>query len=305
MSKSNALATFCPHCRRPVKKRLSFCLECGEFIDRYLELDASAGFEHFAPGARQVRRASSSDYMKLALLVAMLALLSIFGVTAYDAIKDATCVAGDTAVRKARAYLSKGEDENAINILARALEEDKSGRHRASILALLDQSLYERGLRLVQAGQYRDAVTCFSRISKDYANREEVNKLIADNSDKALPREFSQVMLQTAEAGNREHREELTRMDKAVMTVVPPTAHLERAGPRGEIGAAPQAKAGVKLLAPAESSAELSRLRQMARYNELLAGFFKRRSGQSAEAAQTAVEPPTYEEWVLGGSKEF
>ncbi|HMX44772.1 MAG TPA: hypothetical protein PKC93_02420, partial [Candidatus Obscuribacter sp.] len=189
MSKSKALATYCPHCRRPVKKRLSFCLECGEFIDRYLELDAApAGLTSFSPAGR-VSRASSSDYMKLALLIAVLALVSIFGVTAYDAIKDITCVAGDTAVRKARAYLSKGEDENAINILSRALEEDKSGRHKESIQGLLDQSLYERGLKLVQAGQYRDAVTCFSRISKDYVGREEVNKLIADNSDKALPRE--------------------------------------------------------------------------------------------------------------------
>ncbi|HNG77461.1 MAG TPA: hypothetical protein PLY72_23510, partial [Candidatus Obscuribacter sp.] len=68
MSKSKALATYCPHCRRPVKKRLSFCLECGEFIDRYLELDAApAGLTSFSPAGR-VSRASSSDYMKLALL---------------------------------------------------------------------------------------------------------------------------------------------------------------------------------------------------------------------------------------------
>ncbi len=303
MSKSKALATYCPHCRRPVKKRLSFCLECGEFIDRYLELDAApAGLTSFSPAGR-VSRASSSDYMKLALLIAVLALVSIFGVTAYDAIKDITCVAGDTAVRKARAYLSKGEDENAINILSRALEEDKSGRHKESILGLLDQSLYERGLKLVQAGQYRDAVTCFSRISKDYVGREEVNKLIADNSDKALPREFSQVMLQTAEAGSRDRREELTRMDKAVMTVVPSTAHLECAGkPVVETSGG---RPSVKLLAPVENGVDVSRLQQMARYNELLAGFFKRRTGPSAQVAQTSAEPPTYEEWVQGGSKEF
>ncbi|HNG73825.1 MAG TPA: hypothetical protein PLY72_05175, partial [Candidatus Obscuribacter sp.] len=124
-----------------------------------------------------------------------------------------------------------------------------------------------------------------------------------DNSDKALPREFSQVMLQTAEAGSRDRREELTRMDKAVMTVVPSTAHLERAGkPVVEsIGGKP----AVKLLAPAGNSVDVARLQQMARYNELLAGFFKRRTGPSAQVAQTSAEPPTYEEWVQGGSKEF
>lgn len=133
-----------------------------------------------------------SDIIKSALLVMALALFGIFVITVYESIKSYQ-TDGVNALKKARAYAASGEDENAINLLSRVIDEDKSGKYHTEMLALLDQCLYERGLKLAQAGHYHDAVTCFSRVSMGYQNKEEVDKLIAEYSDKALPLEFSQV----------------------------------------------------------------------------------------------------------------
>ncbi|MBK9618617.1 MAG: hypothetical protein IPO31_05430 [Candidatus Obscuribacter sp.] len=183
MSKYKEIDIICPNCSRPVNSRMSFCLECGDLLDHR---------RMPAPRSRRRRSSAMSDIIKSALLVMALALFGIFVITVYESIKSYQ-TDGVNAIKKARAYALSGEDENAINLLSRAIDEDKSGKFHSEMLALLDQCLYERGLKLAQAGHYHDAVTCFSRVSPGYQNKEEVDKLIAEYSDKALPLEFSQV----------------------------------------------------------------------------------------------------------------
>ncbi len=183
MSKYKEIDIICPNCSRPVNSRMSFCLECGDLLDHR---------RMPAPRARRRRSSAMSDVIKSALLVMALALFGIFVITVYESVKSYQ-TDGINALKKARAYALSGEDENAINLLSRAIDEDKSGKFHGEMLALLDQCLYERGLKLAQAGHYHDAVTCFSRVSPGYQNKEEVDKLIAEYSDKALPLEFSQV----------------------------------------------------------------------------------------------------------------
>lgn len=183
MSKYKEIDIICPNCSRPVNSRMSFCLECGDLLDHR---------RMPAPRSRRRRSSPMSDIIKSALLVMALALFGIFVITVYESIKSYQ-TDGVNAIKKARAYAASGEDENAINLLSRVIDEDKSGKYHTEMLALLDQCLYERGLKLAQAGHYHDAVTCFSRVSVGYQNKEEVDKLIAEYSDKALPLEFSQV----------------------------------------------------------------------------------------------------------------
>lgn len=221
MSKYKEIDIICPNCSRPVNSRMSFCLECGDLLDHR---------RMPAPRARRRRSSAMSDIIKSALLVMALALFGIFVITVYESIKSYQ-TDGVNALKKARAYALSGEDENAINLLSRAIDEDKSGKFHSEMLALLDQCLYERGLKLAQAGHYHDAVTCFSRVSPGYQNKEEVDKLIAEYSDKALPLEFSQVTgtvpgsdspaasLIPALAGHA-----MSRLDKTALESVPQVA---------------------------------------------------------------------------------
>lgn len=204
--KTQELETLCPECYRPIKKQTGYCLECGDFVDHVLTAVPRPG-------------PCPTDYLKTAIILAAIVLVGIFVFTAYEAIRGANIVDGGEAIKKAETYLSRGEHENAINLLSRSVEEDKSGKHKKAVQALLDQSLFEQGGKLAQSGHYRDAVTAYSRIAPTYKDYDQVSKLIADYSDKALPVEFSQVMRQPMGAAPVD----LSKFDKAVMTVVPPT----------------------------------------------------------------------------------
>jgi hypothetical protein len=45
----------------------------------------------------------------------------------------------------------------------------------------------------------------------------------------------------------------------------------------------------------------------MSRYNELLAGYFSHRKRAASEVGATVseAEPPSFDEWVKGGGKDF
>ena len=161
-------------------------------------------------------------------------------------------------------------------------------------------------------------------------------KLIAEYSDKALPvifgaaagsadnsetvdkgREVSPVGILMHQASGAKS-ESMSRLEKAVMTVVPSSSSSSSSGPTGKISnkavdksglapalIAPEPKQESKTAAKPQSLApslpsltQSSSEKGIARYNELLADYFIRHSG-------SAAEPPSYEEWVKSGTKDF
>lgn len=291
MSNFKQLEMVCPECRRPINKRTSFCLDCGDYVEP-LFMDPRFKTRRRARGFR------GADMLKVAILVSGFALFCIFVITAYETIKSVQA-SGETAIKKARAYILSGEDESAINLLSRAMEEDRSGKFHGQMLALLDQCLYERGLKLAQSGHYQDAVTCFARVSAAYQNKSEVDKLIDEYSDKALPVEFAQVT-GLAAAKKMNGGAALSAIDKAMLGSV--------TRPRE---AAPVKKAVMPQTAPSVIEVEPpvappikskvvsdSQVSDIAHYNSLLSGYFSRGGGSGAE-------PPSYQEWLSSGKAEF
>ncbi|MBX9940345.1 MAG: hypothetical protein K2Y32_13880 [Candidatus Obscuribacterales bacterium] len=264
-------------------------------------------------------RFSASDCFKTGLLASLLILGAVFAFTAYETVSGFNTTDSRVVLEKARSYVARGEEESAVNLLSRTLEENSSRnfKGRDEIKALLDQCLYSHGLKLEQSGHFRDAVTAFSRISPAFARYDEVKRLITDNSNKALPREFSQVIMQTVDVDSslptglapseliQEHAG-FSKLDKAVNTVLPQKKAQETKphdkGTFNHAAAAPLPGqlANSRDLAETEVVANqaASRLGKIARYNELLSAYFKRGSENTAE-------PPTYEEWLEGGMKEF
>lgn len=337
----------CPSCQKPIRNRQNFCLDCSDYVTPVL-LDKSRqnssqissqcsresrrvsteDFQSFfdegqslSPRRSLQRRTrfSASDCFKTGLLAALLILGAVFAFTAYETLSGFNTTDSRVVLEKARSYAARGEEESAVNLLSRTLEENSSRnfKGRDEIKALLDQCLYSHGLKLEQSGHFRDAVTAFSRISPSFAHYDEVKRLITDNSNKALPREFSQVIMQTVDVDSslpsglapseliQEHAG-FSKLDKAVNTVLPQKKGHETKphdnGTLNHAAASPLPCQPANSRDAAESASEanqaVSRLGKIARYNELLSAYFKRGSENTAE-------PPTYEEWLDGGMKEF
>ncbi len=327
-------ALHCPNCLRPVKKNLDFCLECGDFVQPFEGDDAArtgrTGHTNLAPRPpKRPRRLESNKIKGPVLLTAAvlgIALICLFAVTVYEC-----CTSYDAAhkdlVRLAQKYIASGDEENAVNVLERSLLEEKHPKQEERRI-LLDQALYALAAKMVSQGKYRDAVTCYSRISPIFDRHDEVEKLIADYSDKALPQFFVQsgpapetIEVESGQAGaaRKEKSRSMTRLEKAVMTAVPSPAsssttadtttdatnitHPTTSG-RAQL---PERIIESAVAKPkAASAADDPQVSSMARYNELLAGYFAHKNGSSARDSESVQsEPPSYEEWVKAGTKDF
>lgn len=302
MSKSRTrseIESRCPGCGRPVKRRLSFCLDCGDFIEPTLVRGEMVEPRVTPPlPRRRAPKIHLSGPASLAFSVVALLLLGILVLTVYDVFASLNHTKSEDVLSKAARYLKLGEDENAINLLDRTLAEETCGEKKKPMEQMLDKCLHERGLSLASRGNYRDAVTCFSRVSANYAAHDEVVKLIAEYSDKALPMVFgaaSQGMLNALPDALPKAPEEakaikgVLRVDKAVSTVVPPQSALERK----------EALRSLPAVLPKNGAGQSENERSIARYNELLAKYFM------AGTSGAAKEPPSYEEWVSSGKGDF
>ncbi len=324
----------CPNCLRPVKKNLEFCLECGDFVQPFSAPGESDARLQTRPLKRS-RRPQNNKIKGPVLLTAGvlgIALLSLFALTVYEC-----CTSYDAAhkdlVRLAQKYLASGDEENAVNVLERSLLEEKHPKQEQRRV-LLDQALYALATKMAGQGKYRDAVTCYTRISPAFDRHDEVEKLIADYSDKALPQFFVQsgpapetveVESNTAAAAIKDKSRSMTRLEKAVMTAVPSpaitstnstssttanTAKVAEAAER-EVD-----KTMEKVIEKTNASVEKNnrsvvavndpQVSSMARYNELLADYFaQKNSSTAAKDLETQAEPPSYQEWVKTGTKDF
>ncbi len=323
----------CPNCLRPVKKNLEFCLECGDFVQPFSgrgDIDSTLK----ARPLKRPRRPQNNKIKGPVLLTAGvlgIALLSLFALTVYEC-----CTSYDAAhkdlVRLAQKYLANGDEENAVNVLERSLLEEKHPKQEQRRV-LLDQALYALATKMAGQGKYRDAVTCYSRISPAFDRHDEVEKLIADYSDKALPQFFVQsgpapeaveVESTTAAAAIKDKSRSMTRLEKAVMTAVPSptpkstTANTSTANANKVTEAADKevVKPIVKVTEKTDARIERSnrsaapvndpQVSSMARYNELLANYFAHKNNSAtAKDAETQAEPPSYQEWVKAGTKDF
>lgn len=354
----------CPNCRRPITKRPDFCLDCGDFVTPVFVRTNQSGsgtsgnYGHSGQTGsfampRMVKRRHSRAVFAAVILLA-LAVGGIVVVTIMDVCKGLDR-SSKNALDVAAKYILRGDEENAINVLERSLHEEKPvvGDKRQ---AVLDQSLFNLAGKLAAQGKYRDAVTCYSRISSTFERREEVDKLIAEYSDKALPIVFGSV--ESRPQGNAKSLA-LSRMEKAVQTVVPAStkASINAAvsaesvlGPTSAKAAAAASAtatgatangvtangatatgatatgaiatgatatgvaAPVSAVRPAGAvkaagnfEAEDTQTLLMSRYNELLAGYFSHRKRAASEVGSNVseAEPPSFDEWVKGGGKDF
>jgi len=333
-TKSNSrseIEKLCPQCRRPVNRRMGFCLDCGDFVDSSKTLSRSGRQRAVAaPQARRVLRGSplKTPVLLVGGLLATI-LLGLFALTVYECCNSFDASHKDL-VRLAESYLAKGDEANAVSVLERSLLEEKRPKQEQRQV-LLDRALFALAAKMVSQGKYRDAVTCYSRISPGFEHHDEVLKLIAEYSDKALPvifgaaadtadtadkgRDVSPVGILMHQASGAKS-DSMSQLEKAVMTVVPSSS--SSSGPTGKISnravdksgpapalITPEPKQESKSVAKVESSApalpspsQSSSEKGIARYNELLADYFVRHSG-------SAAEPPSYEEWVKSGTKDF
>jgi len=299
----------CPNCLRPVKKNLDFCLECGDFVEPTGTRSGKQAQLSQGRSGPRLRRVHSPVKTPILLIAALLGciLIALFALTVYEC-----CTSYDAShkdlLRLAQNYLASGDEQNAVNVLERSLLEEKHPKQEER-RALLDQSLYALGAKLVSQGKYRDAVTCYARISASFERHDEVEKLIAEYTDKALPVFFDQGSA-PAEVNKKEKSQSMSRLEKAVMTVVPaPTASKS-----GKISGVAAGAAALKSfdkndkIARPVNAEEDRQVSSMARYNDLLAGYFAKNKGQVAAAVSVTdsqPEPPSYEEWVKSGNKDF
>ncbi len=317
-------------------------MDCGDFVDSSKTLSRSGRQRAVeAPQARRVLRGSplKTPVLLVGGLLATI-LLGLFALTVYECCNSFDASHKDL-VRLAESYLAKGDEANAVSVLERSLLEEKRPKQEQRQV-LLDRALFALAAKMVTQGKYRDAVTCYSRISPGFEHHDEVLKLIAEYSDKALPvifgaaagssdnsdtvdkgREVSPVGILMHQASGAKS-DSMSRLEKAVMTVVPSSSSSSSSS-SGAISKitgkavdksvlvptsapaliAPEPKPEPKPVAKVESPApalpspsQSSSEKGIARYNELLADYFVRHSG-------SAAEPPSYEEWVKSGTKDF
>lgn len=362
----------CPNCERPVKKRLDFCLECGDFIVPVLsrsgrQVRPTTELPPLPPLPKKyVRKPKLKTPVMLVGGALAITLLSLFALTVYEVVNSFESSHKDL-VHLAKGYLAKGDEENAVNVLERSLLEDKPGNQEER-RAMLDQALFALATKLAGQGKYRDAVTCYSRISSSYEQRDQVDKLIAEYSDKSLPVIFNGPSAsEPVGLTGKEKSASMSRLEKAVMTVVPAVqpkkSTISGAAPIAASGSASNSASGVVSIdkmplpapdrnvslpavapplnskaastaantaisgrsaapsanssgansssvtgpgfAPAVARSERGHDKQVsaiARYNELLAGYFGRHRGS---ADSEPAEPPSFEEWTRAGSKDF
>ncbi|CAN5168381.1 hypothetical protein BH11CYA1_BH11CYA1_34810 [soil metagenome] len=315
---------FCPQCRQPVNKRIDFCLDCGDFIEPLGKSGRQRAITALdsPPQARRVLRGSPLKTPVL-LLAAGLAtiLLALFGLTVYECCNSFDASHKDL-VRLAESYMAKGDEANAISVLERSLLEEKRPKQEQRQV-LLDRALFAQASKMVTQGKYRDAVTYYSRISPGFEQHDEVLKLIAEYSDKALPVIFGASVSESSDKGqdvspvgilmhqansasntnitSSAKSASMSRLEKAVMTVVPSSSNITKADKVSlERSQAPSLAKTVSSNSPTSvaAPAPASAVNGMARYNELLADYFAHHSG-------SASEPPSYEEWVKSGTKDF
>jgi hypothetical protein len=347
----------CPQCLRPVNRRMDFCLDCGDFIEPTNSSSKSvtrSGRQRAvtAPQAREARRVLRGSPLKtpVLLLGGLLAtiLLGLFALTVYECCSNFDASHKDS-VRLAESYLANGDEANAISVLERSILEEKKPKQEQRQI-LLDRALFALASKMVAQGKYHDAVTCYSRISPGFEHHDEVLKLIAEYSDKALPvifgagaesadkgQDVSPVGILMHHSGAAKSAN-MSRLEKAVMTVVPSPSSSSSSGATAKttikpsnkstlsapaIGPAPVLapiaapgpksaprlserttvnsipnKAALEAHSSSVNSSGTSSVNGIARYNELLADYFVRHSGG-------ATEPPSYEEWVKSGTKDF
>jgi hypothetical protein len=341
----------CPNCLRPVKKRMDFCLECGDFVVPVLsrsgrQVRPTTELPPLPPLPKKyVRKPKLKTPVMLVGGALAITLLGLFGLTVYECVNNFDSSHKDL-LHLAKIYLAKGDEENAVNVLERSLLEEKQAKQEER-RALLDHALFTLASKLAAQGKYRDAVTCYSRISSSYEQRDQVEKLIAEYSDKSLPVIFNSSSTADAAVGQtgKEKSASMSRLEKAVMTVVPAVQPKKNSHDITGVDLAPAIKGtasgALPALAPAINSTSSSNsssssgsmastssnppsnppvrtpravetapvpapghdkeVSAIARYNELLAGYFGRHKG-SADPEQTV---PSYEEWVRAGSKDF
>lgn len=346
----------CPQCLRPVNKRMDFCLDCGDFIEpsnSYASKPLTRSGRQRAlasPQAREARRVLRGSPLKTPVLlvggVLATILLGLFALTVYECCNNFDASHKDL-VRLAESYLAKGDEANAVSVLERSLLEEKRPKQEQRQI-LLDRALFALAAKLVTQGKYRDAVTCYSRISPGFEHHDEVLKLIAEYSDKALPvifgsaaesadkgQDVSPVGILMHQASGAKSAN-MSRLEKAVMTVVPSSTSSKSttkssdkststAAANSSLAPAPAVHtAPVQAKTPSqsissnqskseprsesisesrfesrpESSSGQGSVKGIARYNELLADYFVRHNG-------SAAEPPSFEEWVKSGTKDF
>lgn len=322
----------CPQCLQVVNARIGFCLDCGDFIEPAMAASSKVlsrsgrqrAVAQEQPQARRVLRGSplKTPVLMLAAVLATI-LLGLFALTVYECCSNFDSNHKDL-VRLAESYLAKGDEANAISVLERSLLEEKRPKQEQRQV-LLDRALFALASKMVTQGKYRDAVTCYSRISPSFEHHDEVLKLIAEYSDKALPvifgaadkgQDVSPVNILMHQA-NAAKSASMSRLEKAVMTVVPTTSKAtakvndkpmpavapERSNSSANNNSSASDNSSAPALAPSltqikEASPQPNSVKGIARYNELLADYFARHSGSS-------VEPPSYEEWVKSGTKDF
>jgi hypothetical protein len=204
----------CPTCSSPVATHLDFCHRCGETVAKIF--------------IRQTRR-PSIIFAAAGILAACFAIIVVM--TIADFVHQYGVPGGGDVKERVECYVAKGQTDSAIILLEESLKEKSQDQRAPEWQQLLDQTLYGQGKKLGAEGKFRDAVTSLARISSGFDRHEEVDKLIAEYSDKGLKAVFGK----QEEGDTGEHEvKSLTRMEKAVMTAVPggpkrtglPTSHL-------------------------------------------------------------------------------
>jgi hypothetical protein len=194
----------CPNCRSPVEEHLEFCHSCGETMHTD------------APSAPKKRLPA---FILPAAAILALAFAVIMGITIYDFVRQYGVPGAADVTARAEHYMSQGREENAINLLEESIQVKGSDQRAGDWRRLLDQGLFSLGKKLASEGKFRDAVTAFARISADFAKHEEVEKLIAEYSDRGLPSAFSKS--EESEPALEKEKKPLSKLEKAVMTAVP------------------------------------------------------------------------------------
>jgi hypothetical protein len=185
---------------------LDFCHACGESI---ITLPSTSVMPRRPP------------FIFAAAATLVFACAVIMGLTIYDFVQQYGVPGGADVGERAQRYVKGGREESAINLLEESLKLDPRDARAPAWTKLLDQSLYSRGKKLGLEGKFRDAVTALSRISANFAGREEVDKLISEYSDKGLPAVFGKSEEADLAPSLEKEKRPLTKIEKAVMTAVP------------------------------------------------------------------------------------
>ncbi|MGH9548223.1 MAG: hypothetical protein ACRD3W_02565 [Terriglobales bacterium] len=319
-------ASVCPSCNSDTSAEDAYCQECGHFLCAPAKDENDSTSPYINAAVRHVfadlSPRAAKPVVALPVVAGVLGLLALLPWAIYALEKSYSSLSGRYVTDQAAKAIKESQYDVAIDILARnALIHELKPEQRD----LFDRALLERAQINIRANRFPAAATDLGKISSTFSQSvlakqllDQCNAHIVSAAKlsrpaaihlqklplRATPRPPAQkekAAAQTAAKDSPAHSVPAQRSIATVETDPARTAPQDQS-PQPPPSTEPEKEKPEPVAVAARKETAFAQ-KDLARYNELLAGYFSR--GMTRKPAAKTIEPPTFKEWVGQGKPSF